>query len=55
MKRTKLKQFDANKEQDKCPECGRVNKHIWGDKLASTKGSFVVKCGCGTIYLQALT
>jgi len=41
--------------KDKCPGCGKINKHVWGDKLESTKGCFVVKCECGAIYLQALT
>ncbi len=43
------------KVRKKCPKCGKVNKHVWGDKLIKGQGYFVVICECGESYLQALT
>ncbi len=38
----------------KCPVCGTVNKHEWGDKIPLKTGYFVVKCECETTYQQVI-
>lgn len=53
--KTKGEQKMDAKVRNKCPRCGKVNKHVWGDKLTEGQGYFVVICECGESYLQALT
>lgn len=38
----------------KCPNCGKVNKHAWNDKLSTHNGCFLVICECEESYIQAL-
>ena len=43
-----------SKVYNKCPICGKVNKHVWDGILKKSEGYFVVICECENIYLQAI-